>query len=73
MNITELKNMLLSNSLDTNLSLLYSHSPETVSRQKDRYLKLIELYQEIFSSTENAGLFSAPGRTELAGKSRSSW
>ena len=67
MNITELKNMLLSNSLDTNLSLLYSHSPETVSRQKDRYLKLVELYEEIFSSTENAGLFSAPGRTELGG------
>lgn len=67
MNIKELKNIIKDMSLDNNLALLYSSKPEVINYQRKRYESLVTLFENTFTSTNNAGLYSAPGRTELGG------
>ncbi len=40
---------------------------EAVAAQKERYIKIVELFDEYYSSDREIRFFSAPGRTEVCG------
>lgn len=67
MNLKDLKKLLTGSELDNNFALLYSSDSDTLELQRRRYLRLVEMFEITFKSTENASFFSAPGRTELGG------
>lgn len=67
MNTVEFKNAILSDKLDANFEKLYASNSGNMSKQKKRYLHLLEKYVETFGSSENISILSAPGRTELGG------
>lgn len=50
---------------DAELSKLYPSG--TVDAQKKRYCRVIGEFEEFYGSSREAGLFSAPGRTEIGG------
>ena len=64
MNINECRNILSGN--DT-LEVLHQLYAEKADENKDRYLKLLDLYEETFGQADSIALFSAPGRTEIGG------
>lgn len=49
------------------LHRLYGNSPETCTSQKARYLRLAGLFKNQYPSHAGFRIFSAPGRTEIAG------
>ena len=53
------------NQADDRLSELYGK--ENVSVQKERYIKAVEKFCEIYGERDNLVIFSAPGRTEIGG------
>ena len=63
MNVTELKNAILSGIFNNNFNLLYSNTEEA----KTRYLKACDSFLQIYGQADNVRLFSAPGRTEVGG------
>lgn len=67
MNTVEFKNAILSDKLDANFEKLYASNSGNMSKQKKRYLHLLEKYVETFGSSQNISILSAPGRTELGG------
>lgn len=52
--------------LDEKLRFMYGEQGD-VSKQRERYLSLIDGYEKAFGKTEEISLFSAPGRTEIGG------
>ncbi len=63
MNITEIKNSILSGKFDSDFAMLYGD----VASAQSRYAKACDSFTEIFKETEGIRLFSAPGRTEIGG------
>ena len=64
MNITEIKNSILSGNLNNTFEKLYGDTEAA----KKRYISAADSYVEIFGEPESdVRLFSAPGRTEIGG------
>ncbi len=49
------------------LSGLYGDRPDTIALQRDRYLRLAGSFRSLYPEHEGFRIFSAPGRTEIAG------
>ncbi|MHB8961674.1 MAG: galactokinase [Saccharofermentanales bacterium] len=49
------------------LTRLYGDKPGTLKSQTDRYLRLSALFRDLYPGHEGFRIFSAPGRTEIAG------
>ncbi len=62
---TELKQKLASAEYDGIFAKNYKK--EDVAFQKERYIKLVLKFEELFGSERNVEVFSAPGRTEVGG------
>ena len=60
-----LKKRMTDGAYDAELSKLYPSG--TVDAQKKRYCRVIGEFEEFYGSSREAGLFSAPGRTEIGG------
>lgn len=68
MNYTKtIKEELKNGSYAKQLSMLYVCPEENTAFYADRYLDVLESYEKVFGETEQAALFSAPGRTEIGG------
>ena len=65
MNAAELKNRIVSGGLDEKLTVLYGK--DQLEAQKARYTEAVDAFVELYGDRENLTLFSAPGRTEIAG------
>ena len=60
-----LKKRMTDGAYDAELSKLYPSG--TVDAQKKRYCRVIGEFEEFYGESREAGLFSAPGRTEIGG------
>jgi galactokinase len=49
------------------LERLYGRGPEDAARARDRFRTLLARHAQLFPADREAGLFSAPGRTEIGG------
>lgn len=69
MTVSELQERLRSTAGRSALEQLYGNAPDIVQRQSERYERLLETFARRFPSavTDDVGLFSAPGRTEIGG------
>lgn len=66
MNTTEqIKKNIENGAYDARFEELYPANLQ--SYQKERYLKVIKAYEEIFGKESEIGVYSAPGRTEICG------
>ncbi len=65
MNTYELKNKVNSGALDERLVSLYGEA--ALAYQKERYIKAIDSFKDIYGDFDNVGLYSVPGRSELSG------
>lgn len=65
MNAAALKAHISDGSLDEKLTLLYGR--DQLSAQKARYTEAIDAFTALYGDREDLSLFSAPGRTEIAG------
>lgn len=63
MNTSDLKNIILSGSLDDQFKMLY----QDVDASKKRYAKAVDEFVEVFGYRKEVRIFSAPGRTEVGG------
>lgn len=63
MNITALKNNIISGKADDSFALLYQDVPAA----RERYSAACDRFDEIFGQRDNVRIFSAPGRTEVGG------
>ncbi len=61
----ELKQKLATAEYDALFAKIYDKND--VSAQKARYVALVETFEQLFGSDKDAGVFSAPGRTEVGG------
>lgn len=61
------ENELNSEKFGVSLSRLYGDLPETRRLQKERYLRLASLFHDLYPEHDGFRIFSAPGRTEIAG------
>ncbi len=62
-----IKEGLKNGSYKQQLSMLYVCPEEQTKSYADRYLDVLNSYEEVFGTVEEAALFSAPGRTEIGG------
>ena len=65
MNAAALKAHISDGGLDEKLALLYGR--DQLSAQKARYTEAIDAFTALYGDREDLSLFSAPGRTEIAG------
>ncbi|MBQ2775034.1 MAG: galactokinase [Clostridia bacterium] len=66
MNTTEiLRKNIKDGVLDERFALLYPQ--QLISAQKERYYRVILEFEKLFGEGREAGIFSAPGRTEICG------
>lgn len=65
MNAAALKAHISDGGLDEKLTLLYGR--DQLSAQKARYTEAIDAFTALYGDREDLSLFSAPGRTEIAG------
>ena len=65
MNAAALKACISDGGLDEKLALLYGR--DQLSAQKARYTEAIDAFTALYGDREDLSLFSAPGRTEIAG------
>ena len=63
--IKTLKNSLINGELDE--ALLKVYTPDSLSFQKERHLKVFDTFAELYGDTNDVAMFSAPGRTEVGG------
>ncbi len=63
MNICEIKSAIKNGSFDKSFTMLYGD----VTAARERYLKACESFEELYESSGEIRLFSAPGRTEVGG------
>lgn len=68
MNSTEqIKNGLAGGAYDEQLTYLYSCTESDVRKYAERYLEVIDGFENVFGKADEMALFSAPGRTEIGG------
>lgn len=60
-----LKKRMADGAYDAELTRLYPAG--TIDAQRKRYCRVIGEFEEFYGSSREAGLFSAPGRTEIGG------
>ena len=65
MNAAALKEWIAAGRLDEKLESLYG--ADQISAQRTRYCEAVDAFTELYGDRENLTLFSAPGRTEIAG------
>lgn len=65
-NITILKEEFLNNKHNDLLADIYYDDADMIKYQKDRYIKALNKYSELFGN-EDVEIYSAPGRTEVGG------
>ncbi|MER2182949.1 MAG: galactokinase family protein [Clostridia bacterium] len=67
--IREIKTILTNGDLDEKLAYLYCRKKDEIQPFRDRVFHIIEGYQKTFEKDDSAqaGVFSAPGRTEIGG------
>lgn len=63
MNISEVKNLIIANKLNDDFASLYTD----VEKAKERYIRALDGFFELYGDRDNIRLFSAPGRTEVGG------
>ncbi len=64
-NNTALKEKIKNNELNSQFNRLYK--AEDIDRQKERYIRVSDEFDEIYGSGSDVSVFSAPGRTEVCG------
>lgn len=52
---------------DSTLQTLYGMQANRLAEEKQRYLQILERFQEAFPEQDEVELFSSPGRTEVGG------
>ena len=67
MKLTEVRKQLEAGAFAEQFEMLYGNQTEQLTRQKQRYLKLVDLFEKQFPGREEVHLYSAPGRTEIGG------
>lgn len=67
LSLKDLKATLENGGYDFKLSMVYGCEVDEVAVYKERFMRLIGLFEEKFGKAEEAALFSAPGRTEIGG------
>ena len=65
--IEETINALKNGEYDDKLTYLYSCDKNDVKKYSDRYIDVINGFEETFGKDGEIALFSAPGRTEIGG------
>ena len=65
--IEETINALENGEYDDKLTYLYSCDKNDVKKYSDRYIDVINGFEETFGKDGDIALFSAPGRTEIGG------
>jgi galactokinase len=65
--VADTKNALASGEYNDKLKYLYSCGESDVKKYADRYIDVIESFEETFGAADDIALFSAPGRTEIGG------
>lgn len=63
MNISQIKTSISDGKFNDSFLMLYGNADAA----KDRYLKAVQSFENLYNETENIRLFSAPGRTEVGG------
>ena len=66
MNSQKIKEYIQAGSLDSRLQRVYANEKD-MTAQRERYIGLVEDYEEIFGNDADLRFFSAPGRTEVCG------
>ena len=64
MNTTQWTERVQEEAFVESIRLLYGEKAE---ENRERYVKLLDLFRETFGEREDVSLFSAPGRTEIGG------
>ena len=65
--VDDTKTSLLNGEYNDKLKYLYSCGDSSVKKYADRYIDVIESFEETFGKADEIALFSAPGRTEIGG------
>lgn len=65
--INDTKNALKNGEYDEKLAYLYSCEKSAVKQYAERYIDVIDSFEQTFGSASDITLFSAPGRTEIGG------
>ena len=65
--LTETKKALLSGEYNDKLKYLYSCGDSDVKGYAERYIDVIDSFEETYGKADEIALFSAPGRTEIGG------
>ncbi len=65
--VNDTKTALLNGEYNDKLMYLYSCDDSSVKKYADRYIDVIESFEETFGKADEIALFSAPGRTEIGG------
>lgn len=65
--VNETKNALLAGEYNDKLKYLYSCDDADVLKYAQRYIDVIDSFEETFGKADDIALFSAPGRTEIGG------
>ncbi len=65
MNTTQLKEKIARGGFDALFTKLYGQSK--ISEQRERYMKAVDGFEACYGVSENAELFSVPGRSEISG------
>ena len=60
-----MKKAICEKTLDENFSVVYT--PAQYEEQYERYLKVLNDFEELFGNERDVELFSAPGRSEVGG------
>ncbi len=63
----ELINRLKNSALKEEFSVLYGSDADVLYTQRQRYIRAIQRFTEIFPDRDDVHLFSAPGRSEIGG------
>ena len=63
----ELINRLNNSALKEELSVLYGADADVLYTQRQRYIRAIQRFKDIFPNRDDVHLFSAPGRSEIGG------
>lgn len=65
--VIDTKNALKNGEYDEKLSYLYACEKKDVKKYAERYIDVINSFEETFGKASDIALFSAPGRTEIGG------
>ncbi len=65
--LAELKKAVSGGQLDAQLLRVYSCGTDGLSERQERIIRMIDTFKEFSPGIDEAGIFSAPGRTEIGG------